>query len=76
MVVTNTVPAKARPGAWRTPLSVLAEGGAPLISFGFVLAIWTVVSLSQIVPESIFPSPWSVWFATGEMWGNGRSPMT
>lgn len=74
MVVTNPETAKPRPGSWRSPLAVLAEGGAPLISFGFVLAIWTAVSLSEIVPETIFPSPWSVWFATVEMWGNGTLP--
>lgn len=74
MAVTTPPSGKPRMAGWRTPLSVLAEGGAPLVSFGFVLAIWTVVSLLKIVPEAIFPSPWSVWFATLEMWQNGTLP--
>lgn len=45
--------------------------GKPLISFVFVLAIWSVVGVLQLFPESIFPAPWSVWFATLEMTANG-----
>jgi NitT/TauT family transport system permease protein len=50
--------------------AVLARGG-PLVSFGFVLAIWSLVGLSGLVSEIIFPAPWSVWSATVEMWRNG-----
>lgn len=74
MAVSSFPGVKARVAPWRTPLGMLAGGGAPLISFGFVLVIWAGVSLSQIVPEAIFPSPWSVWFATIEMWRNGTLP--
>ena len=45
--------------------------GLPLISFAFVLGLWSLVGLSGVVKEAIFPAPWSVWSATVEMWRNG-----
>ncbi|ANT62984.1 ABC transporter permease (plasmid) [Salipiger sp. CCB-MM3] len=45
--------------------------GLPLISFAFILGIWTLVGLSGVVKEAIFPAPWFVWSATVEMWQNG-----
>lgn len=60
MAVTPSPTAKARTTPRRTPLALLAKAGAPLISFGFVLAIWATVAVLQIVPETIFPAPWSV----------------
>ncbi len=48
-----------------------AAMGLPLISFAFILGLWSIVGLSGTVPEAIFPAPWSVWSATVEMWGNG-----
>lgn len=54
--------------------NVYATFGAPAISFGSVLALWSIVGLLEIVPETIFPAPWSVWLATTEMWDNGSLP--
>ncbi|MDJ0992700.1 MAG: ABC transporter permease [Dinoroseobacter sp.] len=63
------------PVAWRPSLTGLASGvGAPFISLGFVLLLWTLVGLSGAIPEAIFPAPWSVWSATVEMWQNGTLP--
>ncbi|WP_158967071.1 ABC transporter permease [Chachezhania sediminis] len=45
--------------------------GGPVISFLFILGIWSAVGALQILPEAIFPAPWSVWSATVEMWQNG-----
>ncbi|MEM8957904.1 MAG: ABC transporter permease [Pseudomonadota bacterium] len=76
MAVTDTrpqdpAPPRARaPRLWRSTLSG-SRAAAPLISFGFVLAIWATAGALQIVPETIFPAPWSVWSATVEMWRNG-----
>ena len=74
MAVTSSSSGKAKVPLWRAPLSFLAARGSPLISFGFVLSIWVVVALLRIVPEAIFPSPWSTWSATVEMWQNGTLP--
>lgn len=52
-------------------LSGVGSVGKPLISFGFVLAIWAAVGLIGWFPESIFPAPWSVWSATLEMARSG-----
>lgn len=52
-------------------LSAGATAGLPLVSFAFILGLWTLVGLSGAVSETIFPAPWSVWSATVEMWGNG-----
>ena len=43
----------------------------PVISFAFVLGLWSLVGALQLVPEAIFPAPWSVWSATVEMWSMG-----
>lgn len=48
-----------------------ASAVSPLISFVIVLAIWSLVSAMGAVPESIFPSPWSVAAALAEMIENG-----
>jgi NitT/TauT family transport system permease protein len=55
-------------------LEQLAAIGAPMIPFVFILCLWSVVGLLQIIPETIFPAPWSVWLATVEMWQNGTLP--
>lgn len=47
---------------------------APLVSFVFILVLWSVVGLLAVIPETIFPAPWSVWWATVEMWQNGTLP--
>lgn len=60
--------------ALRKSLGAMRSAGKPLISFGFVLAIWSVVALLKVVPGTIFPSPWATWFATIEMWQNGTLP--
>lgn len=52
-------------------LTGMGTAGKPLISFGFVLAIWAAVGLTGWFPESIFPAPWSVWSATMEMARSG-----
>lgn len=52
-------------------LTGAGNAGKPLISFGFVLAIWAAVGLTGWFPESIFPAPWSVWSATMEMARSG-----
>lgn len=52
-------------------LTGVGNAGKPLISFGFVLIIWTTVGLTEWFPESIFPAPWSVWSATLEMVESG-----
>lgn len=76
MAVTETPETKTRRGRIALPrvAQIGAAGamiGLPLISFGFILSLWSLVGLSGAVPEAIFPAPWSVWFATLEMWGNG-----
>lgn len=43
----------------------------PLISLGFVLALWSIVGVAGIFPETIFPAPWLVWEATVEMAASG-----
>lgn len=62
-------------GAARSRLARVASTGAavglPLVSFAFILGLWSAVGLSGVVPEAIFPAPWSVWSATVEMWQNG-----
>ncbi|WP_346910238.1 ABC transporter permease [uncultured Roseibium sp.] len=64
-------PASYRPGAMAR-LTQLATGVfSPLISLAIVLAIWSLVAAFQVVPEAIFPSPWSVALAFGEMVQNG-----
>ena len=74
--MTEIPETKARNG--RLALSRVAQIGSagaamglPLISFGFVLGLWSLVGLSGAIPEAIFPTPWSVWLATVEMWDNG-----
>jgi ABC-type nitrate/sulfonate/bicarbonate transport system permease component len=74
MAVTSPTRPEAARSVWKTTLGGLASGAKPLVSFGFVLAIWSVVAVLQIFPETIFPSPWSTWFATVEMWQNGTLP--
>ncbi|WP_102222875.1 ABC transporter permease [Acidimangrovimonas sediminis] len=67
-------PAVPRRGARVMPLGLLAGSARvvrPLISFVFVLAIWSGVGAAQLVPETIFPAPWTVWNATVEMWQMG-----
>ncbi|MCA0941712.1 ABC transporter permease [Salipiger pacificus] len=55
-------------------LAASADMGKPMLSFLFVLAIWAAVGALKLVPEAIFPAPWSVWSATVEMWQNGSLP--
>lgn len=56
-------------------LGALGKGALmPLVSFGFILAIWSAVGASGAVREAIFPAPWSVWSAAVEMWDNGTLP--
>lgn len=43
----------------------------PAISLGFVLAIWAGVSASGSVNETLFPAPWTVVEAFGEMAAQG-----
>ncbi|SFE71468.1 ABC transporter permease [Roseivivax sediminis] len=80
MAVTDLLPPSERKGRQRpgaTALRSMAAGAllrGPLISFVFVLGLWSVVGVLQLVPESIFPAPWSVWSATVEMWANGTLP--
>lgn len=76
MAVTE-LPRTQKPAAPRVA-QMLAQGarrgagyGLPLISFAFILGIWSLVGLSGVVKEAIFPAPWSVWSATVEMWANG-----
>ncbi|AWI86451.1 ABC transporter permease (plasmid) [Alloyangia pacifica] len=71
----------ARPRPRRSPariaartLAASAEMGKPMLSFLFVLAIWAAVGALKLVPEAIFPAPWSVWSATVEMWQTGALP--
>ena len=45
--------------------------GLPMVSFIFILGLWSIVGLSGVISEAIFPAPWSVWSATVEMWRNG-----
>ncbi|MGB0696201.1 MAG: ABC transporter permease [Rhodospirillaceae bacterium] len=52
----------------------LSSGSSLVISFGSVFILWSLVGLSGVVPETIFPAPWSVWSATVEMWANGTLP--
>ena len=52
-------------------LTGAAHLAKPLLSFGFILAIWAGVTAAGLVPEQIFPSPLSVWQATMEMAANG-----
>ena len=69
--MTNSI---FRDGFSTRVVKVIAAGaavGAPMISFIFILGIWAVVGLLQIIPEAIFPAPWSVWSATVEMLQNG-----
>lgn len=57
------------------PLRALAATlGRPMISFLFILALWALVGAGRLVPETIFPAPWSVWMAGAEMWSNGTLP--
>jgi NitT/TauT family transport system permease protein len=44
---------------------------SPLVSFAIVLAIWALVAAFGLFPESIFPAPWTVLEAVGEMAANG-----
>ncbi|AJE46856.1 ABC transporter permease [Celeribacter indicus] len=55
-------------------LEATASLGRPLVSFAFVLALWALAGAFRIVPEAIFPAPWSVWAAAVEMWRNGTLP--
>jgi NitT/TauT family transport system permease protein len=48
--------------------------GKPMISYAFVLALWALAGAMQLVPQAIFPAPWSVWSAAVEMWQNGTLP--
>jgi NitT/TauT family transport system permease protein len=41
------------------------------LSLAFVLTVWSLVSGLSLVPDAIFPSPWSVWGATIEMAQSG-----
>lgn len=68
MALTPKTPPTA---AWRKPLGKVLSSSQSLVSFGFVLAIWVVVSALKIVPDTIFPSPWATWSALIEMWQNG-----
>jgi len=56
-LISSAGPQKRGSGCFK-PLGALSFGGSPLISFGFVLAIWSVVALLKIVPETVFPWPW------------------
>ncbi|WP_422073224.1 ABC transporter permease [Tranquillimonas rosea] len=68
----DTAPSRLAPRrALRASLLAGGHAGRSLISFAFILAIWAVVGLLRVVPESIFPAPWSVWSATMEMARSG-----
>lgn len=54
-----------------TCVTQVATAGLPLVSLVFILGLWSLVGLSGVISEAIFPAPWSVWSATLEMWGNG-----
>ena len=43
----------------------------PVVSLGFVLAIWSAVSLAGLVNEALFPAPWTVVSAFIEMTRQG-----
>src|SRR5258708_22248107 len=43
----------------------------PASSLFIVLAIWAGVSALQIFPEAIFPTPWSVLVAAGDLYREG-----
>lgn len=65
-----TGPAKSGPRF--APFAAAGKAmGLPLISFAFILALWSAVGASGAINEAIFPAPWSVWTATVEMWQNG-----
>lgn len=54
------------------PLLRLVHGTlSPVISLTIVLAIWSLVAAIQLVPEAIFPSPWSMALAFMEMVESG-----
>lgn len=55
---------------WDAAQAVLGAG-KPLISFAFVLALWSIVGVLGLFPETIFPAPWLVWEATVEMAESG-----
>jgi len=44
---------------------------SPLISFAIVLVIWAAVSFAGLFPDTIFPPPWDVWDAGGELYASG-----
>ncbi len=43
----------------------------PLLSFAMVLAVWSLVCLSGIVSDSVFPPPWQAWEAAVELYQTG-----
>jgi NitT/TauT family transport system permease protein len=61
---------QSKPTAFRR-LTQAGGFAKPLISLGFVLALWSIVGVLEIFPETIFPAPWLVWEATVEMAASG-----
>jgi NitT/TauT family transport system permease protein len=55
----------------RAGLGMGANAAKSLISFAFILALWAAVGAAGVVPEAIFPAPWSVWSAGVELAQNG-----
>ena len=49
----------------------LLRAAGPLVSFLIVLAVWAIVAMAGAFPDSIFPSPLSVWQAAVELYRNG-----
>ncbi|SOB93509.1 ABC transporter permease [Rhodobacter maris] len=52
-------------------LHLSAGLGGPVLAFALVFVLWAVLGAAQLVPEAIFPAPWSVWAAGREMWEGG-----
>lgn len=59
------------PGLGETVKDLAGGLVSPVVSLAIVFAIWSLVAMMQVVPESIFPAPWTVGEAFGEMVSNG-----
>lgn len=70
--ITESAKSPAGGGVASSWIRTLAgKAVSPLISFAIVLAIWALVAAMKILPETIFPAPWTVIAAFGEMVANG-----
>lgn len=49
----------------------VASALRPLLSFAAVLLLWSGLSALGLFPETIVPSPWSVWTAAVDMARSG-----